>query len=90
MSRRHPVAYDVKPLEPGSRILGIFKQARILAIAGKDSREEEMVGMAAAPVMARAIAATLKARTAKDRAAALIFCQEALIAAGIKDNRLGT
>jgi hypothetical protein len=77
------MAYEVKPLERGSRILGIFKQTRILATAAKDSRESELVGMAAAPVMARAIVAMLNAVTPEERINAAALGKAALHAAGI-------
>jgi len=83
MSRRHPMAYEVRPLANGTSILGIYKQTRILAIAGKDSRESELIGMAAAPMLARAIIATLRATTDQEQASAVALCTLALKVAGI-------
>jgi hypothetical protein len=86
MSSRHSAAYDVKPLGKDSRILGIFKQTRVLAMQGKDGKPAEIVGMAAAPVMARAIVAMLNATTSQERIDAAALGKAALFAAGIPNN----
>jgi len=77
-------AYTIERLSKDGFVLCIRKGDRLLATAGVDARQEELLGLAAAPALARSVVALLRATTPDERAKAEGMARAALFAAGVE------
>lgn len=78
-------AYRVERLNPEGFVVCIRKENRVVALAGVDATQGELLGMAAAPALARALVGILKAVTPEERITADAKARAALFAAGVEN-----
>lgn len=76
-------AYKVELLKDGGFVLAIRKGDRTLAVPAVHATSGEILGMAAAPALARALSALLLADTSEKRIEAEGKARVALFAAGV-------
>jgi hypothetical protein len=81
---REAGAYSVERLTKEGFVLCIRQGEKVIATAGVAATQEQILGLAAAPAMARALKALLAAVTPEERMAAQGKATAALFAAGVE------